>query len=250
MSRHSCTMILCLLTGASFPVAVGAQEAPAGTGTILGTVVDAGTDAGVPGVSVRLLEPVDALVVTGGKGEFVFPSVPQGVQELEVTHIAYGTRRQLVNVPSSRTVVVRVELVQEAIDVGAIRVEVELRNAALEEAGFYSRRKLGFGRFFEQEDLERRTLTGVFREVPRLRLVGGGLSYTPVFLRAMGSCVPAIWVDRRPIRLAGAAFTDLVDRHNIEAMEVFRPGNTPGEFMRLGRDCGAIVIWTRAMSRG
>ncbi len=218
-------------------------------GRVLGTVVDAASGQGVPDVQVRLLEPVNATVITNGEGRFLFTRVPAGIHELEVTHIAYGSRTELVNIPANRTVEVRVEMVQEAIDVGAVRVQVSIREPGLERRGYYERIDFGFGRFFDEKDLSRRSLQSALREVPRLRLAGSGFTYTPVFMRGSRWCRPVIWVDHRMIRLQGAGFEEMVDPYNIAAMEVYRPGETPGEFMELTQDCGAIVIWTYTNTR-
>jgi hypothetical protein len=243
-------MLLARRFAAVLPALVLLNAIPAGSlpgqepGRIVGTVVDVASGKGVPNVQVRLLEPVNATVIANSDGRFVFASVPPGVQELEVSHIAYGTRRELVNVPADRTVEIRLEMAQEAIDVGVVRVQVSIREPGLELAGYYDRVRRGFGHFFDPEDLRRRSFRSILQEVPRLHLAGNGFQYTPVFMRGARWCRPVVWVDNRRMRILEGGLEGMVNPYYVSAVEVYRPGETPGQFMELGRDCGAIVIWT------
>lgn len=229
------------------PTTVAAQERDVLPGRIIGEVMDGETGGGVQGVVVRILPPVDRQAITDEAGRFAFSEVPSAVHELEVSHIAYGTATQLVNVPEGATVEVWVEIMPEAIDVGSIQVRVAILNPGLEDVGFYDRSRFGFGHFFDEMDLQRRTLSSALRE-GGARLAGGasGLSSYPVFSRSGRSCFPVLWVDRRMIRFRGSGIEALVDPGSIAAMEVYRPGNTPSEFMYSMSDCGAVVIWTQS----
>lgn len=228
------------------PASAAAQEREALPGRVIGEVMDGETGGGVQGVVVRILAPVDRQAVTGEGGGFAFSDVPAGVHEIEVSHIAYGTTSQLVNVPEGTTVEVWVEIMPEAIDVGAIQVRVAVLNPGLADVGYYDRSRFGFGRFFDEMDLRRRTLSSALHE-GGARLAGGsGLSSYPVFTRSGRTCEPVLWVDRRPIRFRGSGIEAMVNPSSIAAMEVYRPGNTPSEFLYSMADCGAIVIWTQS----
>lgn len=224
-----------------------AQEPDPLPGRIMGEVMDGQTGGGVQGVVVRILPPVDRQAITDEAGRFALADVPAAVHEVEVSHIAYGTARQLVNVPEGATVEVWVEIMPAAIDVGSIQVRVAILNPGLEEVGFYDRSRFGFGRFFDEIDLRRRTLSSALRE-GGARLAGGAstLSSFPVFSRAGRSCVPILWVDRRMIRFRESGVEAMVNPNSIAAMEVYRPGDTPSEFMYTVPDCGAVVIWTQS----
>ncbi len=243
---HAGVFLLTVLASAWMNAPLDAQR-PTETGRILGTVVDAETGQGVAGVSVRLiLPPVERLVITGQDGGFVLDRVPVGIHELELSHIAYGQHTKLVNVPAGRTVELRVDLTPEALAVGEILVQVELRDLRLEKEGYYRRREFGFGYFFDADTFRRQSLSSVLHHVPGLwinpRNITGSLPY---FRRVGRICVPGIWVNGRRYELRGASLEEMVPESEIVAMEVFRPGQTPGEYMWLGRDCGAIVVWLR-----
>lgn len=220
---------------------------------IVGRIVDGETGSPVAGVEVRLQGVDRPAVVSAADGRFTLGNVPALIHQIEFSHVAYGTQSQLVNVPHGRTVVLEVKLRPSAIELEGITVQAELRNRALEERGYYRRATMGFGRFFDEDEVASAPLSGLLREVPRLRLAragGGSFSYIPVFERGHRSCVPIILIDERPIRLRGWALEELVDVRNIAAMEVYQPNNTPGQFQRAMSDCGAIVIWTRWRHRG
>lgn len=227
---------------------LSAQQATGAPGTIVGIIVDAESGAPIPGVDLRLLEHPEKRVISNQAGAFTFRDVVAAVHEIEISHIAYGTRTQLVNVPPGQKVQLRIELMAEAIDVGSMRVEVEIINRSLEQQGFYQREDFGFGRFFDADELGYRGPVSALRQVPRLRMVTqgpGAMNQIPMFRKGIHECVPSMWIDRRRAPLGNWTVDELVDRTNIAAMEVYAPGNTPGEFMAFF-DCGAIVIWTRS----
>ena len=59
---------------------------------VKGVVVDADGKAGMQGAHVKLYTGKDSvLVVTGPKGEFVFPKVPPGLAKLNVSYIGYSS---------------------------------------------------------------------------------------------------------------------------------------------------------------
>lgn len=251
--------IVTLGSALSLPCSLFAQEPtdPAITDRaaahIVGRIVDGETGRGVAGVEVRLLDVDRPPVLSNADGQFTLRNVPPLIHQVEFSHVAYGAQSQLVNVPHGRTVVLEVELRPAAIELEGIRVQAELRNRALEERGYYRRATMGFGRFFDEEDVSSAPLRGLLREVPRLHLArtsAASSSYIPVFQRGHRSCVPVIWIDERPLRLRGWALEDMVDVRNIAAMEIYQPNNTPGQFQMAMNDCGAIVIWTRARHQG
>lgn len=235
---------------------LAAQETPAPEerepGRLLIGVLDRGSSDPVPGVAVRLLTLEGEEALTDGDGRATVDAVPPGVHEIQLRHIAYGTRSQLVNVPPGRTVEVEIRLTPRVIGLEPLEVEVTIRAPGLEREGYYRRERLGFGTYFGPEEVDRKTFTGMLYEVPSLRLGRGRSAFRhyPYFQRGFRACAPTLVVDGRWIRLRGMAVEDMVDRNIILAMEVYRPHDTPGEFQyRFHRDCGAIVIWTKRQGR-
>lgn len=220
-------------------------------GQIAGQIVDAITLQPVLGIAVRIIDLELSARMSDSEGRFHLTGIPPGVYELEFRHIAYGTQRHLVNVPEGDIVDLSVRLSTQPIALDEIRVEARVRNWALRQRGYFDRKKLGFGKFFEREDFERWDLHQILRQVPgsRIGYIGrSSLAYYPLFRGSRGYCVPAIYIDGRHIRLMDNSLSDLVSGSNIEAMEVYRGITTPPEFVPPssdGFDCGAVVIWTR-----
>lgn len=226
---------------------------PREPGRLLVRVLDANTSSPVGQVEIRLPTAEERTAITDAEGRARFGSLAPAVHEMELRHITYGTRSQLVNVPEGRTVELEVELVPRAIRVEPLTVDVTIRPRGLEREGYFDRRRLGFGTYFDPAEVDGMSLAGMLREVPGLRLApmrGSAFRHRPYFTRGARTCPPTLVVDGMYVRLRGMAIEDMVDRHNVLAMEVYRPGNTPGQFQyTFHRDCGAVVIWTRARTR-
>lgn len=100
-------------------VFLGATQAQAQTGTIVGRVVDTATRQPLSGVQVSV-ENRGALTQTSGN--FVIVGVPTGTQTVRATMIGYGEATQTVNVASGQTVTVNFELTVEALGLAEIVV--------------------------------------------------------------------------------------------------------------------------------
>lgn len=249
--RAAFVAIVLALLGAGTVRAQG-DRAPAapGAGRIVGRVLDRGTSKPVPDVTVRVVGLELPQQVTNADGWFELAAVPRGIQEIEIQHIAYGSKRQLVNVPAGRTVELEVLLSPQPLALEPIEVEVALRNRSLEQEGFYTRREAGWGHYFTYKDLERSELRHVLRRVPGLELRSPGgrpFDRIPVMRVSGRECVPNLFIDGTRIRFLGSGINEWISRENIEAIEVYRGITTPGEFIGFEhRPCGAIVIWTRS----
>jgi carboxypeptidase-like protein/TonB-dependent receptor-like protein len=93
----------------SSPAVAAQASAPAGTGRIQGTVVDARTGTPLPGVVVGI-QQTPIKTVTDSAGAFALVSVPAGRQPLLVTLVGYGLARPLVTVPPNGTVSITIPL--------------------------------------------------------------------------------------------------------------------------------------------
>jgi len=96
-------LVLALLIGLLWPMMSGAQNPVPPTGTITGRVVDAGTQQGLPDVSV-FVEGTRRGAVTGPDGTFTIGGVPSGSQTVRARHIGYGAPVQIVAVPNGGSV--------------------------------------------------------------------------------------------------------------------------------------------------
>lgn len=137
------------------------------------------------------------------------------------------------------------------LDVG-VSATVERGELALEQMGFYQRRRLGAGVFLDPEDLQRVQATqpsDFFRRIPSIRIT----DREPVFTRGgsgfEGSCWPLLILDGMVVRAAKQThigLDDLVPVGAIAAIEAYPSGTgAPSEYSGTGAACGVIMIWTK-----
>jgi hypothetical protein len=246
------TLPALLLGSALTTPAAGQTGRQPATGQILGTVIESDTGRPVQGATVSLDADGVRPVITNDAGRFVFARVPARVYELRVEHIAFGSVRHLVNVPADRSVEIEVEVAAQAIALDPVVVRVELRNQNMERGGYYERRdRASRGHFIEGRNLQAGfAASSVLRQVPRVEIRQVGRSVferVVVFRSGVRDCIPEIFIDGHFMAGAAGDLDMFVGAGDIEAIEVYRGIETPGEFIRRPRQrvCGAIVVWTK-----
>ncbi len=238
----------------------GSQE----TGRIVGSVLDAATgqpvEAAVVGVAGRAYESL-----TNSEGRFTLDNVLKGPQLLELRHLAYGTQHATVDVPAGLSVFVVVEVAAQPLRVEPLNVTITgLRDLGLEIRGFYERQqwseRLGLGRFFTVEDIDRRRprlISQMIADLPSTRLDCSSsprvrsceLSFVGI-PRTSGCQRADVYIDGvnviRSDRRAAHTLDELVLPVEIAGVEVYPgPASTPAEFTGASGSCGVIVIWTK-----
>jgi len=215
---------------------------------IRGRVVDEQDGEPISGV-VLSLEATDLVVVTNGRGEFRMEPVPPGDHVLVAAHVAYAVRTDSLDVPKGALLDLTVTLSTEAIELEELVVVV--RSPVLERRGFYGRQRQGYGgTFMDRSEIEERnpeSVTALFRNMPGLRVVYGGIEGSRVFMNQrvrfldgdLPGCEPAVWLDG--IRSTMGSY-DIMRAEEIEGIEVYTGGNAPGKFNDI---CGTVLIWTR-----
>lgn len=98
---------------------------------VTGRVFDAASGAPVPDATVEIAGTRFSSV-SSGRGLFRFERVPAGRYEVVITHVAYGTHRQPLDVGEGVEIAVRVDIAQEAIRldpmVVSVMTETQLRD--------------------------------------------------------------------------------------------------------------------------
>ena len=272
-----------------------AFSAPAFAQTVQGRLVDDDTDAPVAEAEVRALDAggrTAQQAVTGADGAFTLALPAAGRYSLVASRLGYQTVATIeVVVAQGDPLELEVRIAAGAVPLEPLRVtsrQAPPADPALERRGFYTRRAayedLG-ALFLDPEYLSRRQAvraTDVFRDLPGVRVSGGGNNAASLILR--GSCEASVFVNgqqvnrievsrdvqhtRRSIR-DGASETnpneaydiarygtrvdpdgrinldDLVAASSIMGVEVYQANQVPAEFSSFqARPCGAIVIWT------
>lgn len=245
-----------------------------GESRIVGRLLDESDGRPIESATVRLVGP-GVRTATSDRGRFSFDSLAAGAYTLRIHHVRYGERETGVEVPEDRTVDIEIRLPPEAVKVEPVEVTVEagVRRPALQEAGYYERRrwaeKLGYGHFLEAEDIENRgsDVSHVLGSLPQLTASGwtnvgrqrvSGLVYFPRYMSGpFGSCLPAIYLDGHKVvgssgpgshvdALGPRGINSLVTPADVAGIEVYEsPAATAGGFQGSDSRCGVVAIWTR-----
>ena len=261
----------CIAIGCGLQVAVTA--ALMAQSSISGVVRDS---AGAPIAGAQVaIAAVSRSTESNGSGAFVLNDVPPGVRLLSVRRIGFT--------PFSKLVQVREGDVQLG-DIVMLRVVTQLDTVVTREnelwreapllREFEENRKIGLGKFYTREDLERdrgRNMITFFEALPGLRAVtataGGArwiasararsISNDCVTLEDAASTVPA---NARCTLCFPLVYLDfqLLSTHNtvpninrfrpddLEAIEVYRGGaQTPARYSGLNSQCGVVVLHSR-----
>jgi hypothetical protein len=118
--------------------------------------------------------------------------------------------------------------------------------------GFQERRRTGMGTYYTPEDVARRfpiVTSDLFKNVTGVRYDAHQSDL--VYVRGITSdwCAATIYIDGQRLReMAGEDIDTWVRPDEIAGIEIYNGTNTPPRF-RTFDSCGAIVIWTRPVSR-
>ncbi|MSR36074.1 MAG: hypothetical protein EXR95_05435 [Gemmatimonadetes bacterium] len=233
---------------------------PARAQTVRGRVVAAVTETAIPGATIRLLDRDNrsvSMAIAGATGAFVLAAPVAAEYTVSVEHIGYA-RVSLgpVQIAMGQVSDLLLRMTMEVIPLNPINVEVDASVRKLERAGFYERRRLGLGNFFDRDDIEARqarSASDVLRRVAGLHLVSQGY-FTDVQARGVGSiggCRPAMYIDGAlvsgPRRSVTSFNLEDMQAQDLEAIEVYAGGSTvPPQYTAGGNSmCGVILFWTR-----
>jgi hypothetical protein len=200
----------------------------------------------LPGARVQL-EGTTRATTTRPTGDFSLDSLPAGTQTVSVRLLGYAPVEQAVDLssraPSSATIMMDnfVPVLEE------VRVSAQ-RERALDDVGFARRKRTGQGYYMDGDKINHNSqnFSDVLRSAPGIRVSQGnnrqviGSSRDP-----QGGCVN-IWIDGTQWQqMEPGDVDDFVKPHEIGAIEVYSPVNTPAEYSPAGRSsCTTVVAWT------
>jgi len=193
-------------------------------------------------------------VTTGENGRFRILGVPAGHYVLTVHRVGYVPMSSAIQVGERDTL--RLSFALHGIVSDLDTVVVNARQLSTRPSEFEYRRKLGFGTFLTQEQIERRnavTLGDVLRGIPSINIVGRGFSQMAFSTRTsskppsnpIDGCPLQVFVDDvllpLPVNLANIA-----SPREIAAIEVYSgPATIPLQYKPANSGCGVILIWTK-----
>lgn len=243
LALRDISLVMAAAAGAT-PNAVVGGVARRGTATLIGTVK---SPEGVP------LEHAQASVLgtnisgsTDAAGVVQLAELPPGTQTVEVRMIGFRPHRMTVDLRPKDTTRVNIVIHQRVVVLDTVKVAGKKPHDWLQ--GFDRRQKQGFGHFLTRKDIEDHAvidLTDVFRTVPGVRVVWTGSDYTLQMSRATslsGGCPITYYIDGMPVSDFNINWLQPPD---VEAIEVYQPGQAPPQFGGGMGGCGVVVVWTR-----
>ena len=189
-----------------------------------------------------------ARVTTGDNGRFRIVSLPRGDYVLFVRRLGYAAVAYPVRLEGIDTVRLSIGLTPIAARLDPLTVTAK---SDVRMDGFEERRKLGFGHFLTQEEIEQRHSTSIaylLRAVPSVTIHEVGFVQIARSLRATGPCAMQVYLDgvRLPNKPVPTNLADMPSPRELAGIEVYSgPATIPLKYKSADTGCGVILIWTR-----
>jgi len=184
--------------------------------------------------------------VSDSSGSFALVGLPEGRQTVRILYGDSLSYEHKIDLKQGKTLTLSVLLDVAATELAPIVVEAQTLRADRSLAGFYERKKSGFGRYYTLEDLKRRPL-----ETLQALLLESGVRVRCRVGQclALGSdggrvCAMSLFLDG--VRIP-ADYLNLARVDDLAGVEVYRvPVEVPLEFWSgLRSPCGAVAMWSR-----
>lgn len=234
---------------------------------LAGLVLDSMSREPIVGARLVLLDSAGSVIkatVTSNDGKFTFNLPRVGQYRILVSRIGYPTiTTNHFVVESTFTARVSLTLPSTPLTLDSVTVVangIPKRPQYLAEAGFYQRRRMGFGHFVTRAEIDRRNpaiLSDLLHNMPGVRVTCTGARYCVVTMRAAttmflrGKCHPSVVLDGVLLQPGGTGgsslrLDDLINPFNVEALEVYPgPEGVPVQYSGYLSPCGAIIVWSR-----
>jgi len=242
---RTCSTVLLAL---ALALPLGAQRAATHvTGTVLSSL------SGDPLPCVLVSVSGQASRTTDSSGRFNFASLSGGQVRMRFEYGGKDSPDQVLDLSSEQELSIEVLVDSAAADLAPAVVNADRLDNQLGLAGFYARRRLGFGHFFSRADVARahyRKFTQVLSDVGAMYRCGSR-NCGPVLLGGGRECTMNVLIDGYP---ANGQDLSAMELDEVAGVEVYRRGYDIGsgvtlengyELSALARRCGLVVIWTR-----
>lgn len=233
-------------------VAGGAIAASAQTTVVVAGVADANTGAPLEGAQIRLPD-MGLIVRTNWIGEATIKHVPRGAQRIQVRKLGYSPSEIQLMVSGDSTGPVFM-LAPAIASLDTVRIQGELYPRRMEE--FYTRRKIGVGRFLSDSVLTKeghREMSLVLSmRFPGLRAAWDNNEHRYKLMSTRhqagsggGSVNMSCPVD---IYLDGMFFGSALDGlypSDLEGVEYYPMTSAPPRYRRTTGSCSVLLLWSR-----
>ncbi len=246
---------------------VGHQEGGELVTGIVGVLTDAESGELISGAVVRTGQG-ERGTLTDSRGEFLIEDLIAGQYVVEFAMIGYAPRADTIRVTGGRVTHVRVSMAVDPHALDPLEVTVERREVKLQQVGFYNRRAIGFGKYLDREEIERRgpyEFTDLFMGMPGVEIYpdpqNGLQKY--VVLRTgrlqlptstgYNRCFPRIYIDGLLTAHGGdepGNIDSFLDTNVIAGVEIYSStAGLPPRYQGRFAGCGVILVWTRVTGR-
>jgi hypothetical protein len=236
-----------LISGATQLAHAQVRSAPAtidGVVTDTGLVSLAGATASILGSTIQ--------VVTGTNGRFRIVGLPAGQYILVVRHLGYAPTSTALQAAPGDTL--RMSFALTRIATALDTVVVSAKRYSMRMTEFEGRRKLGFGHFMTQAEIESRNsvfAADLLRSIISVNVVPGGRPFEQIAVnrrggKGTGQCAFQLFLDGVALPTP-TNLDNLPTSKELAGIEVYSGAATiPLQYKKAGSSfCGVILIWTK-----
>ena len=223
---------------------------------VRGKLLDQYTNQPIPSATVTLVRPdntpVGPTTKTGNDGSFSVQAPAPGIYRLRADLQGYlAAVTPAVELGQGDQINITWRLLAGVVQMRPIAIVASSRRPTGRLGGFYDRaQRRGFGTFITREQIDQRRpffVSDLLRTLPGLQVVPARRGFGYDVLTTAG-CRPAVFLDGIQFPLMGETIDEIVNPMNLEGIEVYAHApEVPAEFVAPRNNCGAIVLWTRAV---
>lgn len=212
---------------------------------------------GAPIAQVMVAVPgVRRFILTDSAGAFALPGLPPGTHRIRIVYDGRQNLEHTVTLRPGKTYRVEVLLEADAVDLDPIVVAADYADWQWGMAGFYARKKMGWGRFYTREDIERVHPGNLYELLAGQGLAWGCRGADCLAVTGPGGCFLSVYLN------GASTFGELevIDPKELDGVELYTvrtfhapPGYAPAVTaitltagsIQTEPGCGAIYLWTR-----
>jgi len=222
------------------------MQAQADSARLAGSVRSSINGLPIAGVMIAV-RGTQVFDVSDSAGAFALAGLPSGRQMIRILYRDSVWHEQNIDLKPAKTLRLSVLLDLDAVALAPIVVEARSIRAERSLAGFYDRKKRGFGHFYTFRDLERRrgwTLRSLLGEAG-VQIRCGPAYCLPVSWGGTRSCIMSLFLNG--MRLSPDDM-DVIQVDDLAGVELYKRGfDVPPEFQwGFGNNCGAVLMWRRS----
>ncbi len=185
-------------------------------------------------------------------GEYALEQLPLGSWTLEARMIGYVALRTPVELYADKVTVRNLQFEKRITTLSTVRVEERALYLERLMREFEDRRRVGFGHFLTETDIERRNplfVRDLFQTIPGVSVLPnreGGYAILMRSLTISGGplCRPSIFLDGVRVSKEERDIETLINPADIRAVEVYTRGSSIPLQFSTQDGCGAIVLYS------